>query len=695
MFLHQKFGYKTKFTDDPKDIIDMWGDTLGGALYFDTETTGLDVINDKPFLITLGVDKTVLAFEPNDYMLEAMIEIMKKAYEVFAHNVQFDYHMLTNLGLDLSEIDFADTMAVARLTQYADSLTRLSLESLGTEYVDPNAKASGKTIRTRMTEINRERKKELKEKFNERYPKDNFNNIFDKYKNRINYVEYDEDLVERFGFIEANFRESTYEDVYKKFPNLMINYAIDDVVIMIEYMDKASEVILQTDPDFKTFDREKELIPHICAMERIGFRADIDYLLSSREKVIAYRDKLYTNLHDITKKVISVGQHAQIKSIFEHEYGIFMATADEKALTYIVENAKNEDAVELARTIIELRTIDKWLSTYIDGKLNSIKNGRIYTSINNQGAVSGRVSSNLQQQPKYPLLDREGNELFHPRKVFLADENNALVFIDFSQMELRVQAYYTMLVSEGDLNLCRAYIPLKSHSFITGEEFDPKNREMLDRWDSGEWVLDDTSEIWSPIDLHSVTTFKAFPELNNDPNHPDFKKLRKLGKMCNFLKNYQGGVQAIIDQVGVSREIAENLDNAYYASFPNIRDYQNWVTRELTLHGFVENLYGRRYYMQDSKWFYKAGNYVIQGGCADLVKQKEIEVSEYLKDKKTNFVLPIHDELVFNVPKDEMYVIKDLQAIMQDNSDILKWIPMVSDIEITYTNWAEKEAYNG
>lgn len=79
---------------------------------------------------------------------------------------------------------------------------------------------------------------------------------------------------------------------------------------------------------------------------------------------------------------------------------------------------------------MELRTLDKWLSTYIDGKLNAVVNGRIYTDINNNGAVSGRVSCDMQQQPKEGLKDRDGNELFHPRRAFICDEGYKLFFID-------------------------------------------------------------------------------------------------------------------------------------------------------------------------------------------------------------------------------------------------------------------------
>lgn len=695
MFLHQKFGYTLiNLTDDQIEQVKATFIAENPQIVgFDTETTGLNVLKDKPFLLSFGFNKHVYVAEPTEKMLELLMWLGAHAKRMFAHNVQYDYHMLLNTAVTIpNEIKFADSMTVARLTEFADKKMRLSLETLGLEYVDDQAKIGGHAIRLRLSELNRANKLLLKEKFIEHFGKDvSFSKIFDAYRSRVQYLKSEFD--DYFDFINLNYKDANYLDVYKMHPSLMINYAADDVVIMLEYLKKALPTLMHTDPELKTFNRECALIKPICEMERIGFKADINYLLESRMRMNDYRTLLYSKLHTLLGATITVGQHKEIAKLFEQMFGILMYKTDEAAFEEILSlpNAKQE-AKDTALIIIELRTLDKWISTYIDGKLNSIVDGRLYTSINNSGAVSGRVSSNMQQQPKEGFIDKDGNELFHPRKVFLADEDHYLFFLDFSQMELRLQAYYTMLVGNGDKNMCRAYIPFECKSNKTGELFNPKDKTTLSRWNSGEWV-DETNKVWNPIDLHAVTTFIAFPELENNEKHPDFKKLRKLGKMCNFLKNYQGGEQAIIEQMKVDETIAKNLDQAYYKAFPEVKSYQQWVTKELTLHGYVENLYGRRYYMQDPRWFYKGSNYLIQGGCADLVKSKEIEVTEFLKNYKTKFVLPIHDELVFSVPKDEVYLVYILRGLLQDVHDIMPWVPMISEIEYTETNWADKKPF--
>ena len=676
MYLHQRFDWVYKHIesrDELQAVLDTCPSTEDFIYGYDTETTGLHHMTAVPFLHAFGW----LGFEGQQshvYTLDVgvaddlMVSFLKTRPRVFAHNAKYDFHMVIQAGFSFEEvasIKWADSITVARLTTYSDIQIRMSLESLGQTFVHEDAKEAGKVIK----ELIKKKKLDLRR---EAKKADNPDADFD-----VNYL-----------------------DIYMDRPDLMRRYAADDIVIMLTYLKGALPLVLSTQE--KLFEQECKLIQAVAKMERVGLLVDSEYALKAKERVTAHRDKLWHEMVEAANKEFNVGQHEVIKKLFRDKWGIVLLTSDEKALKKVYKGSKIETARTVARNIIELRTIEKWISTYIDGKLSTLVNGRIYTSINNSGAVSGRVSCDMQQQPKEALSDIEGKtlytedgeELFHPRRMFIADPGTKLVFMDFSQMELRVQAYYTMMIMGGDLNLCRAYIPYKCTSVMTGEKFDYKNPLHLSIWDSGEWVKDEDNMPWEPVDLHDVTTFKAFPELNNDRKHPDFKHLRRLGKMCNFLKNYQGGVSAIEEQLDVSNEIAVILDKAYTESFPGVKDYQRWVANQFKKYRYVENLFGRRYYMQDLKWAYKGANYLIQGGCADLLKQKEIVISDYLKDYPTvKFVLPIHDELMFSIPDDQMDIIPTLHKMLQDVPEI-PWVPMLSEIEVSSTNWADKELYH-
>lgn len=694
MYLFQKLNYKhTHLTsEDEVDIIEKeWSsqEEPPKICGFDTETTGLHYITSKPFLYVFGFNKTIITFEANEILVKKMIEISHKSQRLFAHNAKYDYHMTYNLiGKEVEKMDdiIADSMTVARLTSYADEDDKIGLEALGTKYVDPSSKFAGKVIKKQIIEINAERKKKVKEL----YYANKYKNFKEDWNNFQNCVQYANDTEPMNLFFKKHYQTANYYDVFLKEPELVINYAVDDVVIMLEYLKKSLPLMCKVDEGLRTFNRECELISAIARMENTGILVDVNYALKSRDKVLAYREELYKELKQKTGYDFSVGQHAFIKKLFESQYNYYLNSADKKHLESV--DKASGDAYEVARLIIELRTLDKWLSTYIDGKLNSIVNGRIYTNLNNSGAVSGRVSCDMQQQPKEPLLDRNGNELFHPRRMFIPDEDYIFIFADESQMELRVQAFYTMKTGHADKNLCRAYIPFGCTSCITEEEFNPSDEHCLNRWNSGEW-LDENGKFWEPTDLHTLTTFTAFPFLNNDIHHPEFKHYRRLGKMCNFLKNYQGGIGAIMQQLNVPQEIAKSLDDAYYKNFPGIKGYQQWVESELTNYGRVKNLYGRAYFMKSSKNYYRACNYVIQGTCADLVKIAEIKVDKLLKDKKSKFILPIHDEFMCLIHKDEVDLIPKIKEIMQDTKVEIPLIPMISEVEYSAISWADKKEW--
>jgi len=664
--------------------------TMPSIMAYDTETNGLHHMVARPFLYAFGFDKYVYLFEPTFELLSSMFAMAAKCDYMFAHNAKFDLHMTTNFGFDIPEdVRLADSTSVARLTEYADSEVGMSLESLGSTYVDKNSKAAQDSIKHHMTLINKAQRNFLKDEFKKMYPKVNFKPVMDAWQKRVPFVktEYDE----YFEFIDELYSPANFHDVYMEKEALMLNYAADDIVIVLEYLKRAMPTLRVTDPGFEIFHQECDLIRVVADMERVGFRMDIDYLLESRQRMIEFQQKLYGRLKEITGKEFSSGQHDVIKKIYETQFGMMLGNADKKTMKKIGESQGSDEAKEMAEIIRRLRTADKWIGTYIDGKLKNMVDGRLYTTINNSGTKTGRVSSDLQQQPKDPFLadeDDETTELFHPRKPFITDEGYTMTFLDYSQMELRVQAFYTILLGEPDFNLCRAYMPFGCVSVDTFEDFDPKNLEHIQRWNSGEWVNEDGSE-WIATEVHDETTLHAFAWLTKD--HPKFKKYRKWGKMANFLKNYGGGVGAIIEQLDLDEETAKSLDEGYYKAFPKIKNYQKATSKELYRLGYTTNIYGRRYYISDPSFFYKGANYRIQGTCAEIVKQAQLSVAKLLRGKLSKFAMSIHDELVFLLHESELNLAVQIQNIMQDLVKTIPWVPMLCEIEMSQTNWAEKE----
>ena len=720
-FLFNKFNYKTLEIKTLNDIESMeWDFALSNTKYFayDTETTGLNFMKDKPFLIIFGFDKSVYYWDANfKEATYAMFKIVQSTDKMlFAHNAKYDYHMLHNIGTPIPDnIELSDSITLFRLiSDCDDDFQSMRLEKLGEKYVDPDAKFAGHEIKKMLEHMKAERKKLVCTNYKALTGEKSFKDAWETFSNRVRFItEYHECF--------DDYKEPTYYDAYLQDPELVKQYAVDDVVIILEFLKNVGPLYAKRYWDYKTnsidtrtWKRENKLIRGIASMERNGFKVDVDYLIKSHYKVEKFKEMLYNKLFKLTGETWKVGQHAEIKKFFERKFNLILEKSDKKAIQQLSHN-DNKDIATIAKLIIKLRTVDKWLSTYIDGVLNKIievdGEWRLYTSINNNGAISGRVSCDLQQMPKYAiyetdddgdmlletsLADDDSKELFHPRKFVIPSEGYKLYFIDYSQMELRIQANYTILVGHTDYNLCRAYMPYDCYTVVelTHDklEFDYKNPEHIKHAYDWKWYNKDGSE-WSPTDLHTKTTLTAFPEFADKTDTKEFKKKwRYLGKSTNFAKNYGCGAKTLASNLDIDLETATKLSEAYNSAYPGVIEYQKSVQAELNLKGFVTNLYGRRYYLEKSTNFYKGNNYVIQGTGADALKEVEIKICEYLKDKKSRFILPIHDELAIEVsPDEESYVPKAIKEMMESIGNTIKYVPMVAEVEATDTNWASKK----
>ena len=720
-FLFNKFNYKTLEIKTLNDIESMeWDFVLSNTKYFayDTETTGLNFMKDKPFLIIFGFDKSVYYWNANfKEATYAMFKIVQSTDKMlFAHNAKYDYHMLHNIGTPIPDnIELSDSITLFRLiSDCDDDFQSMRLEKLGEKYVDPDAKFAGHEIKKMLEHMKAERKKLVCTNYKALTGEKSFKDAWETFSNRVRFItEYHECF--------DDYKDPTYYDAYLEEPELVKQYAIDDVVIILEFLNNIGPLYAKKYWDYKTnsidtrtWKRENKLIRGIATMERNGFKVDVDYLIKSHYKVEKFKEMLYNKLFKLTGETWKVGQHAEIKKFFERKFNLNLEKSDKKAIQQLSHN-NNKDIATIAKLIIKLRTVDKWLSTYIDGVLNKIievdGEWRLYTSINNNGAISGRVSCDLQQMPKYAiyetdddgdmlletsLADDDSKELFHPRKFVIPSEGYKLYFIDYSQMELRIQANYTILVGHTDYNLCRAYMPYDCYTVVelTHDkiEFDYKNPEHIKHAYDWKWYNKDGSE-WSPTDLHTKTTLTAFPEFADKTDTKEFKKKwRYLGKSTNFAKNYGCGAKTLASNLDIDLETATRLSDAYNSAYPGVIEYQKSVQAELNLKGFVTNLYGRRYYLEKSTNFYKGNNYVIQGTGADALKEVEIKICEYLKDKKSRFILPIHDELAIEVaPDEESYVPKAIKEMMESIGNTIKYVPMVAEVEATDTNWASKK----
>lgn len=730
-----EYTYQVHYCDNLEVLKKRW-DRLPQypkSLKYDTETTGLHLKKDRPFLGALAFRiesiREAWVFPTTLDNLSQLPWFARRVDNFMAHNTIFDMHMTANGSSDgviYAIKNWADLMGLLRVTFEAvsprDGGESLKLKRVSAKYVDKDAdryekdvkawlkakKAADRKILIAMLKQHKWTMKRFEAAMNE------------------GSEEIPGDVWETFQQWRKDFREPGYQDVPM---DIMLPYVASDV-ILTDLLEEMCLPVVEEKQQWPVVEREFKNLRSTFKMTRRGFKIDRDYLFECKTKLDDYIEEMQIKMYELAGRKFSVGQHALIKEIYEERLGYKPESTDDK---FLKGQAKQGD--ELAKVIKKLRSLEKWRSTYVDHMLESSEyDGRLYAGLNQFGTVSGRHSGDFQQMPKNALLTLEGdaqkkangdawtpgkngcapaNELFHPRKSVIVDEGSKLFYLDFSQEELRFQANFTLYLG-GDLNLCRAYMPYKCVHYITGEVYDYHTAEGRNRWsemdDAPEgmywedalsaghsaWVVPETGKRWVPTDVHGSTAKEAMRQMGLDPDtvaKEVFKYWRSIGKTYNFMKTYGGGPKKSAEVLDITVEECTMIDNGFTTSFPVIIDYQNSIVKTVRRQGYITNMYGRRYYISDVSKAYKLANYNIQGSCADDLKEKILIIDEFLESNncKSQILMPIHDELAFEIMDDERWIVPELCKIMMNSPKLL--VPLVVEPDWTSTNWAAKEAY--
>ena len=473
-------------------------------------------------------------------------------------------------------------------------------------------------------------------------------------------------------------------------------YAMYDIVWTMEVYLQCRPAIAARENE-EALRREECMIPALVRMESCGFQIDEDYVREVTKTLADYLRQQRKALYDLVGPV-GVGAHAKIKEILTNKYGLNVPGTGKEDLSRIYDELKHKEpdseVVRFIGLVQELRTLEKWYSTYLLRFIREMDLGhkRIYTQINQVGTVSGRVTSDFQQFPKYGINKADGTPLFHPRKMIVkSDGYKGIAYLDYSQVELRLQALYTILVGAPDLNLCRAYMPYQCCRVVDDgfEDFDYKNPVHIAHAYDWKWYLkEDTSKEWTATDVHAATTSVAFPDI--DTKSDAFKKLRgKVGKRVNFAKNYGAQFNRIkVMFPDYDDETIHKIDDAYYKAFPGVKKYHEYCYEMVKLQPYVSNLFGVKYYGLSG---HKLINCLVQGSGAYLLKERIKEVDEYIQSNnlKSRMQMQIHDEISYEIYPGEEKHVQEFKRIMQKFEG--SYVPIVADLEFTTTNWADKE----
>ena len=689
------------------------GTHLAGA--FDTETTGLHIILDRPFLFQFGWVDT--DFQGYTYAVD-LEKHPKLAHDVIkywhtqaatlpvylAHNVKFDLHMLTNIGLPYTESNISDTLFYIRYAH--DALTPrwggppLALKDYAARYITPSAKLHEQLLKQERTAIAKAYNQKLVDKLKPLGY--NLKRIDDLFKDcvftaddlpddarEVYFDWYNNDLPRWLQEKVTARVESDMIQYNKLNRQTVVKYAHLDIVWVLEIWLKLNPV-LHARGNERGVEIENQLIYPLLEMERVGFKIRKEYLLECRDKMKTYILQRRNRLYELAGEHIKVGQSARIVQLMQERFGQTVESSSAEVLDRLASDLQRANAqpecVEFIRVLDELRTLEKWYAVYILRFIRDLQHtDRLYTTIHQVGTVSGRVTSDFQQFPKDAIKTVDGEELFQPRKMVTITEGyDAIVYLDYSQIELRFQALYTILVGNPDLNLCRAYMPYQCVS-ESGEEFNYSNPEHIRHWKDPWFYKEDPTKAWTPTDVHGATTKAAF---DIDETHPDFHRLRYVGKRVNFAKNYgaqYGKICQMFPEYDAER--CRKIDAAYYTAFPGVKAYHAYCY-DRQQYSYTTNLFGIRYYNVSG---HKLINMLVQGSAAFYLKLKIIQLYNYSKEHnlKTRWQMQIHDELSWEHHiDDDPAEFFEFKRIMEDWDEAL--VPIVADMEVTTTTWAEK-----
>jgi DNA polymerase-1 len=399
---------------------------------------------------------------------------------------------------------------------------------------------------------------------------------------------------------------------------------------------------------------ETPLIEVLANMEWEGIRVDKDFLNAYSVELGKKLDIIEEKITELAGEKFNLDSPKQLGVILFEKLKITTEMKKTKTGQY----STGEDVLqrylhthEIVPLILDYRELRKLKSTYIDTLPNMINSitGRVHTNFMQAVAATGRLSSNQPNLQNIPIRTSRGKEI---RKAFVArDENHVLVSADYSQVELRIIAALS-----GDKN-------------------------MIEAFQQGE-------------DIHKATASKVFNVSLDEVT----KDMRSKAKAVNFGIIYGQGPFGLAQQLGISRTEAKNIIEAYYTQFAALKTYQHQAVEDCRSRGFVETVLGRRRFLPDinssnaiSRSFAErnAVNAPIQGSAADVIKVAMAKIQTALKNAnlKTRMVLQVHDELLFDTPKEE---VEQVFALVKHEMENAVKLAVPLDVEIQAgNNWLE------
>jgi DNA polymerase I len=387
---------------------------------------------------------------------------------------------------------------------------------------------------------------------------------------------------------------------------------------------------------------EMPTVPLLYEMEMVGMKIDAEVLHKLSADFTVELAKLSTRIFELAGEEFKINSPKQVgemlaklnmetgKKTAKGQISTSKEVLGELALTY-----------EMPKLILEFRELEKLKSTYTDTLPEKIaSDGRIHGKLNQTVAATGRLSSTEPNLQNIPIRTELGQKI---RSAFIPEEGNVLLSADYSQLELRILAHVT------------------------------QDEVLLDAFKKGE-------------DIHARTAKLVFGD----------ESQRRLAKIVNFGIAYAVEAYGLSQRIGLSVSESKKIITDYYETYKGVKKYMEETPEFARKNGYVASIFGRRRPLPSildknfnvrSRAEREAINMPIQGSASDIVKIAMLKVDKALKAEKlkSRMIMQIHDELLIEVPKNEIEHVSELVKREMENAVELD-VPVIAEVGVG-ANW--------
>ncbi len=399
---------------------------------------------------------------------------------------------------------------------------------------------------------------------------------------------------------------------------------------------------------------ECPLLPVLVRMEAHGVKIDVQALREFGVQLEKKADTLQKQTHAHVNTPFNLNSPKQLGEVLFDK----LKLSDKPKKTATGQYQTNEQVLQsllglhpIVQEILDYREVTKLKSTYVDALPEAVSpvTGRVHTTLHQLMTSTGRLASSNPNLQNIPVRSDYGKEI---RRAFIAGEPGwSLLSADYSQIELRVMAA------------------------ISGDT------AMIEAFEQGH-------------DIHQATAARVYG-VPLDAVLPD---MRRTAKMVNFGIIYGISAFGLSQRLGIPRSEAATVIESYFAKFPGIKAYLDQIVADARQRGYVQTLSGRRLYLRDINSANAtvrgaaervAMNMPIQGTAADMIKLAMVRVDAALRQAglRARMLLQVHDELLFEVPENEIEPVRQLVVDGMRNALPLR-VPIVVDTGVG-ANWLE------